>query len=300
MDTIECMRTFLTVAECGSFTKAAEQLSVSTNLVSKNVARLEQKLNVQLLNRTTRRVNLTEVGRSYMNDSRSLLEEFDRVEENAVKAHATPKGHVRVTAPVTFGEQYLAGMTADFLNKWQDISVELLLTDKYMDLIDEGLDLGVRIGHLADSSMIAKKLTDDPMVLCAAPEYLKKRGTPITPEDLKNHDCIIDSNLRSGSQWPFNINGEIKSFQVRGRLQVNSAQAAKNAAISGLGIILAPFHAVRNDIESKRLQPILKGFMQSKLGVYAIYPQNRHLATKVRLFIDFLASNLPVKVKPVS
>jgi len=296
MDTIDAMRTFAAVAKTSSFTKAAERLGLSVKLASKYVGQLEDRLGVRLLNRTTRRISLTEVGAAYLERCQSILDEFDNLEAAVQDKHTTPKGTLLISAPTTFGEMYLTSAITDFLNTQSEIIIKLKLSDRYVDIVDEGFDLAIRVGKLDDSSLIAKRLAPARLVACASPGYLKKSGIPKHPEQLINHTCIIDSNLRDGVQWPFQENDQPFSVKVSGAFHVNSALASRNAAINGAGIVLSPTYVVGRDISAGKLTAVLTEFEPPKLGLYAVYPHNRHLATKIRVFVNFLSkrfSNTP-------
>lgn len=291
MDLIDGMRTFSQVVASGSFTRAAEQLGVSKKLVSKYVAELEAHLGVRLLHRTTRSLSLTEAGALYHARCIQLLEDLDTLEEALQTETAQPRGRLLISAPVTFGELHLVPLINAFRTSYPEISIELRLSDRYVSLVDEGFDLAIRIGDLEDSGLIARKLAPAPILLCAAPDYLARAGTPTHPDDLKNHACILDSNLRSGSNWHFLINGKKKSVAVSGSLTVNSARSARDFALLGCGIALCPTYVTAPDLEAGRLVPLLSEFNALDISIYAVYDSNRHLAPKVRAFVDFLVQS---------
>ena len=200
-----------------------------------------------------------------------------------------PRGTLTVTAPQTFGEMYLTGHIATFLEEQPGLSVDLTLTDRFVDLVDEGFDLAIRIGALEDSSLIARRLADNRIVTCAAPAYLARAGTPARPEDLKDHACIIDTNVRSPTRWPFRVDGARQMVPVEGRFHVNSSRAVHDLVLQGAGIGLCPAYSVGPDIASGLLTQILEDFRVGDVAVHAVYPHNRYLAPKVRSFVDFLA-----------
>ncbi len=292
MDTIDGMRTFAAVAAAGSFTSAAKKLGISTNLASKYVARLEDRLGVRLMNRTTRSLSLTEVGQAYFARCQQLLDDLEELESSVQQGQTAPRGTLRVTAPQTFGEMYLTGLVAAFLDDQPGLSVDLMLTDRFVDLVDEGFDLAIRIGALEDSSLIARRLADNRIVACAAPAYLARAGTPRRPEDLKDHACIIDTNVRSPMRWPFRIDGARVLVPVDGRFHVNSSRAVHDLLLQGQGIGLSPAYSVGPDIADGRLTQILTEFQVADVAVHAVYPHNRYLTPKVRSFVDFLAQRL--------
>lgn len=288
MDTITAMRTFAAVASAGSFTGGANRLGLATNLASKYVGQLEARLGLRLLNRTTRRVSLTEAGRAYLERCVPLLEEFDALEAAVQDRQARPSGKLIIAAPVTFGEKYLAPAFADFLDVEPGISIDLRLSDRFVNLVDDGFDFAIRIAELEDSSLIAKRLAPARIVACASPDYLRQAGTPQHPLDLAAHACVIDTNFRAGAVWPFLVSGERITVKVSGRFSVNGADAVRSLALRNAGIALCPTYVVGKDINAARLVPVLSGFEAFKLGIFAVYPHNRHLAAKVRAAIDFL------------
>lgn len=289
MDTITGMRTFCAVANATSFVKAAKQLGISPALTSKYVGQLEERLGVRLLNRTTRSLALTENGRAYLSRAERLVLEFDELETTVTDCESSPRGKIILTAPKTFGETKLTQAIAPFLKQYQDIEVDLRLTDRYVDIIDEGFDLAIRVGSLKDSSLIARKLTPIKIFVCATPQYLKEHGVPKTPRDLENHWCIGDSNMESAYSWPFIIDGEKIMIKTNGRFSANSVSATRAMALADLGIVTCPDHVVEADVKAGRLVLLLEDYTAFDLGLYALYPHNRHLPVKVRVFIDFLA-----------
>jgi len=288
MDTIDNMRAFLAVAETGNFTRAAEKLDQSTNMVSKKVAALEARLAVRLFNRTTRHVSLTETGRSYAEDCRRLIEDFDTVERTAMQAHTSPAGHLKISAAVTFGERHVSPATARFLQAYPDITAEVCLADRFVDIVAEGFDVAIRIGKLDDSSVIAKRLGVTDLLVCSTPEYLAEHGNPEKPEDLNKHACVIDTNLRTGDQWRFGNGPAERYIKVAGRLKVNGAEAARTAVLAGAGIAYCPHYAVADDLKAGRIVRLFEKEEATQIGIYALYPHNRHLATKVCSYIRFL------------
>lgn len=292
MDTIEGMRSFAAVAAESSFTNGGKRLGLSTKLVSKYVRQLEERLGVQLFNRTTRSVALTEIGQLYYERCLVLIEEFDEVESAVQDRHHRARGRIRMTAPTGFGEQHLPHLLAGFLRQEPDISIDLELTNRRVSLVEEGFDLGLRIASLTDSTMIARKLAPMRMVICAAPEYLKRTGRPGHPAALATHDCIIDTNVRTASNWPFLIDGTLTSVSVKGRFRVNAPRAAAEMARAGQGIALCPLYAVQAYIDTGQLEILFADCEALDFGIYAIYPHNRHLTARVRVLVDYLALQL--------
>lgn len=287
MDTLTAMRTFVAVVRAGSFTAGAEQLGISTALASKYVGRLEDRLGVRLLNRTTRSLTLTEDGAAYLDRASQVIDEFDQLEAAVQNRAAAPSGRLVISAPVTFGEEYLTMMVAAFLETYPEISIELQLTDRFVSLVDEGVDVAIRIANLTDSSLIARRLAPARIVVCASPSYLEQHGVPATPEDLQAHRSIVDTNFRGGSAWTFSIGGKQLSTKVQGQFSVNSARAVRQMLLQGAGVGLIPTYAVGEDLRAGRLRVLLEEYEALDLGIYALYTHNRHLAPKVRAFIDF-------------
>jgi len=290
MDTITGMRTFCAVANEASFVKAAKQLNISPALTSKYVGQLEARLGMQLLNRTTRSLSLTENGRAYLKRAARLVAEFDELESTVQECQNSPRGEIVVTAPKTFGETELTKAAAQFLKQYADISVDLRLTDRFVDLVDEGFDLAIRVGSLKDSSLKARKLAPAKILLCASPAYLAQFGMPKHPSDLENHSCIDDTNFEGGHWWPFIVDGEKITIKAKGRFRANSANATRSMALDDLGIVMCPDHVVEEDIKAGRLVLVLQEFNAFDLGIYALYPNNQHMPSKVRVFIDFLVA----------
>lgn len=290
MDTLELMRTFVAVVDSQSFTVAGQRLGKSKALVSKHIYELEGRLGARLLNRTTRRVRMTEIGRAYLERARSLLNEFATLEEQVRSESGAPRGVLKVTAPQTLGELELMEMISAYRASFPGVDVELLLADRMVDLIGEGFEVALRITTLTDSSLIARKLCDLRLILCAAPAYLAKHGTPDTPEELSTHRTIVDTNIRFRESWRFNDDERPIVVRVSPALAVNSATAVHQALLTGQGIGFCPEFAVARDIRAGRLVELLPDASDHKLGVYLVYPHRLHLSAKVRSFIDFTSA----------
>ncbi len=289
MDTIQGMRTFVAIVDGGSFRVGAERLEMSTALASKYVSQLESRLGQRLLNRTTRSLSLTESGAVYLERCRQLVEDFDQLEAALSNQQQSPTGRLVVSAPLTFGEQHIAAAVSLFLARYPDVSVDLRLADRFVNLVDEGIDVAIRIAELRDSSLFARRLVPVEIVVCASPDYLEQHAAPEHPNDLQDHACVIDTNFRGGDLWPFKDNGEGLTIKVRGRIKVNSATATRELLLRGNGIGMIPGYAVAADLQAGRLVRLLDDFDAANLSLHAVYPHNRHLAAKVRAFIDFLA-----------
>lgn len=289
MDRIEQMRAFATVVAHGSFTAAAHRLQVTPQQVSKYVKALEEDVRARLLHRTTRAVRPTETGRAFYERAVRLIDEFDELRASAREDHGAPRGRLRLTAPATFGERHLAPILAAFLEAYPEMSVDLHLTDRFVGLIDEGFDLAVRIGALDDSGLVARRIGDAPLRLCAAPEFLAQGGSLDHPQALAERPCIIDANLRDADQWRFVVDGAAISVRVSGRVRANSAAVVRRLALAGAGFALCPAYAVDADIARGALVSLFEGAIGPTFGLFALYPTSRHLSGKTRLFVDFLA-----------
>lgn len=292
MDTLEGMRVFLAVASEHSFTAAGERLGLSKALVSKYVSQLESRLGTRLLNRSTRNLHLTEAGRAYLERSRRILEEVDELEASLQQGSEQPLGRLLVAAPQTFGERFVAAAAAGFLAQWPGVSVELSFSDRYVNVVEEGFDLAIRIGTLEDSSLVSRSLGFIQLVACAAPAYLAEHGEPGTPSDLAGHACVRDRNLRRGGRWPFTRDGQLEEVDVGGRLLVNGIVASHEATLAGAGIGLLACHLIEADLAAGRLQQVLQAYQSARLPISAVYPHRRYLTAKVQRFVDYLASRM--------
>jgi DNA-binding transcriptional LysR family regulator len=289
MDTIDGIKTIVAVVETGSFTAAGERLGMSKALVSKYVGEVEQRLGVRLFNRSTRRQSLTEAGKDYYDRAVPLLEEFTALADNVAKSQTAVQGRLRVSAPVTFGEMSLSPIIVEFMALYPEIQLDLQLTDRKVDMVADGIDVVIRIGSVDDSTLIARKISTVPLVLCAAPDYLEQHGTPAAAQDLAKHHCIIDSNFRIGDQWPLTSAKKVtETVKVNSRIAVNSPKAVKEIALARGGIGLIPEFIVEESLFLEDLQQVLPQYTVMSFGLYAIYPHRQYLPRKVRCFIDFL------------
>jgi DNA-binding transcriptional LysR family regulator len=288
MDRLDEIRAFTAVADARSFTQGARKLDVSPAQVSKLVARLESRLDARLLNRTTRDVSLTDTGAAYLERARDLLEGFDAL-ETSVRDQGGPSGTLKVSAPVSFGKGQLVPALLDFATEYPALAVDVAFADRLVNLVEEGFDVAVRIGHLSDSSLVARRLAAVRMVTCASPDYLATHGAPAALEDLAAHEAILDTNVREPLVWPFGPHNDRREVRVHGRLRFNGAEACVAAAVAGFGITRSPAFAAADDLRAGRLTPILCNFEPELIHVHAVYPHARHLAAKVRAFVDFLA-----------
>jgi len=291
-ENLAAMAVFVRVIECGSFSKAADRLGVSKSAVSKQVARLEDRLGTRLLNRTTRQLSLTEVGARLFERAQRIVAEAEAAEAEAGSMQSHPSGTLRVAAGVSFGQEHLAALLPALLAKFPDLSIDLVLNDRFVDLVEEGYDLAVRVGDLADSALRARRLATARMVAAASPDYLARRGTPAHPRDLAQHDCLGYAYLGTGFTWRFE--GEDGPIDVRftPRMQSNNGNALLSAAAGGLGVVMMPSFILATRIRDGSMTPILQDFEAKPRGLYAVYPPGRPVAAKVRAFIDHLVDEL--------
>jgi DNA-binding transcriptional LysR family regulator len=289
IDTLDGLKTVVAVVETSSFTAASERLGISKALVSKYVGEVESKLGIRLFNRTTRQLALTDAGRRYYQQSIALLEQYSALVDNVTGEQTKPRGLLRVSAPVTFGEMKLSPLLPKFLALYPDLKIELVLTNSAIDMLEEGIDVRLRIGGVDDSNMIARHLTTFPLVLCASPTYIDQHGLPKAPQQVTQHNCIIDSNFRIGKQWPIiSPQGKADTIDVTSAIAANSPQAVREIAIAGGGIAMCPAFIVEDAINDGRLLTILPDYTTLEFGLFAIYPHRKYVAKKVRCFIDFV------------
>ncbi|HDY7920092.1 TPA: LysR family transcriptional regulator, partial [Vibrio vulnificus] len=270
------------------FTQAATRLETSVANVSRRVGQLEERLGVKLLLRSTRKVSLTEAGQIYVQHCRSILEGLHQAELAVTQMQQTPQGKLRITAPVTYGEQKIASLLNDFLIRYPKIDLELVLTNQKLDLIEQGVDIAVRLGQLEDSSSMARRLSDRHLHVCATPEYFEQHGMPHTLSDLSSHNCLIGTH----DHWRFKENHQGRSIKVNGRIRCSSGVVLLDAALKGIGLVQLPDYYVDEHLRAGRLIEVLTHFRDDREGVWALYPHNRHLSPKVRLLVDHLAQHL--------
>lgn len=282
---------FVTVAETQSFTLAAKKLGVSTAHVSRQVSNLESRLATKLLQRTTRKVSITEAGSLYYQRCRQLLDDLQDAEQAISGLHNTPTGKLKITAPMTYGELVLAPLINNFIIQHPELDVELHLSNQKMDLVADGYDLAIRQGQLEDSSMMAKRLASRTLFICAAPAYIAQYGQPNKPAELNQHNCLQGSL----DHWRVQVQGKPRNIHIHGNLRCNSGRALADAALKGLGIVQLPGEYVRSHILNGQLAALLEDYCAPDEGVWAIYPHNKHLLPKVRMLIDYLDQELSGK-----
>jgi DNA-binding transcriptional LysR family regulator len=287
---LEAMALFARVVEAGGFSAAARELGLSKGSVSKRVARLEDRLGVRLLNRTTRRLSLSEAGEAFYAGCRRMLSEAEAAELAVTHLASAPRGTLRINAPMSFGQQHLAPALTDFLGRYPELAVDLVLDDREVNLVQDGFDVGVRIKSLQDSSLIARRLAPSRALICAAPSYLAAHGAPARPEDLTRHACLLYSYQTDPGIWVLRGPDGERRVRVSGRLRANNGEALREAAIAGFGLVLMPSFIVGAEVRRGRLAPVLRAWTAgSAVAIHAIYPAGRNLSPKVRVFVDFLA-----------
>ena len=292
MDIVDELRAFVATAQAGSFTGAADQLGVSNRLTSKYVAELETRLGVRLFQRTTRKVGLTPAGEDLLTRAPALLDDLDNLLSEVSEGSRGFSGVVRISAPVTFGETYVCGMLGRFARHNPDLTLDLRLSDRYVDLATDGIDLAFRLGHSDMLSLKTRKLGAFRSMIVASPGYIADHGAPATPADLANHSCIVDSNRRQPRRWTFLGQGAEIAVTVTGRFHVNSARAAVELAAGGHGIAYAPRFALCEALASGALVPVLEGYEGESGALSAVYLEGRALPRKVRALIDFAAQDI--------
>lgn len=289
MDTLTRMRAFIEVVEAEGFSAAARKIGRSKALLSKYVRELEDELGALLLNRTTRQFSLTETGHTYYKRASEIVTEIDSLAETVRDSSGDVRGRIKLSAPRTFSDAPIGQSLVDFAKAWPDIVLEIHLDDRFVDMVEEGFDMAIRITRLEDSSLIARRLSPFSINICASPETIEKYGKPEKPQDMTRMPCIIDTNGRWLSNWPFmRENGETFSVPVSGPIEVNSPLTTRAAAISGLGYASLPDFIAQPAIESGQLVSVLDEWTPRGGGIYAVYPHRRYLPAKIRVFVDFL------------
>jgi DNA-binding transcriptional LysR family regulator len=293
MDRFADMQMVVSVVEAGSISAAAERLNLAKSAVSRRLAELEARLGVSLIHRTTRRLNLTDSGRAYYTRCVAILADLEEAEAAVSQAHGALKGTLKVALPLAFGLLHLAPLIQAFMTRHPDVRFELDFNDRQIDLMQEGFDLAIRIATLDDSSLIARRLAPIRHVVCASPAYLARHGTPHAASDLAQHACLAYSNVRDPGLWSFHgPGGESGQVRVPVRLAASSGEFLMRAAIAGEGLVLLPSFYVHEALRAGQLLPLLTDHVWPELAAYAVYPPTRHLSSRVRAFIDFLAERL--------
>ena len=290
MDRFAALRAFTRVAETRSFSEAARKLGVSKSAVSRLVSALEADLGARLFHRTTRALTLTEAGAGYFERVGRALADLEDADLAVGQLQAAPRGRLRVSAPMSFGFLHLAAAIPDFLALYPEVVVDCAMSDRFVDLVEEGFDIAVRIGALEDSSLIARRLAPVRRVVCASPDYIARRGRPETPSDLEKLDGLTNSNFDAFQEWRFvSQEGKPWPIEMRGRFGANNGDALRVAALRGLGFAYLPTFIVGADLRSGALVSVLEDFIEQDMFLSAVYPHARHLSPKVRALVDFLA-----------
>lgn len=287
MSQLQDMRIFAETVDAHSFTAAADRLGLSKQFVSKRIAALEQRLGARLLVRSTRKLRVTDLGLAYHEHTRRILQEVDAAEQMVTSQTATPRGVLRLSAPMTFATMHLGALIPAFMQRHPEVSVELELNDRMVDLIDEGYDMAVRIGALADSNLVARRITTVQLITCASPNYLRQHGVPAEPKELATHACLLYGHARRG-EWAFRLGARTRKVAVSGPMRSNNGEMLRDAAIAGLGVIILPDFIVAAALADGRLVEVLEKFRPAAFAAYAVYPQHRQSSLLVHAFSDFL------------
>lgn len=285
---LNSIEVFIHVARHLSFSKAAKEMGLSRAMVSRHVNNLENALGVRLLNRTTRQISLTEAGLAYRDRVREILHEISETEQSITQLGSEPQGTLRIMAPTSFGTFHLMRAVADYRKIYKHVDIDLVFTEREADIIEEGLDMVIRVGKLEDSSLVARRIADARMIVCAAKEYLDEFGVPAIPDDLLDHNCLIYAGRQPFGEWRFTIAGELHRLRVKGDVRSNVGDALRIAAIQGCGLAQLPAYMVGMDVRARRLRSVLDSYAPPARPIHAIYPHRRHLSAKVRTFVEFL------------
>ncbi|WP_447469226.1 LysR family transcriptional regulator [Vibrio harveyi] len=293
MDQLSAMRAFVRVVQTGSFSATGREMNTSQTTISKKVAALEKKIGVKLLARSSRDHALTPAGAKYYQTCVDILGELDEAEAEARSEVASPQGTIRISAPVAFGRILLAPIMSEFFQRYPDIKVDLQLSDQHTDLISDGVDVAIRAKQLEDSTLIARHLFDNPMLVLAAPNYLQQHGEPKTPEDLKQHNCLVYSRMKDINVWSFTKQNQKHAVAVNGNFQSDNGDVLLEVALTGMGIVILPIWMVEHHLKEGRLTQLMSDYTGQNLPFNAVYLQSRYTPLKVRCLIDYLREKLP-------
>lgn len=292
MDLFASMRMYLAVVDGGSFAAAADKLGVSRAMVSKQIQKLEEHLGTRLLNRTTRRLSLTETGRAFHERSTQIMGDVAEAEQIAGQLTRMPRGVLRVTIPLSYGQHRLAAILGDYTQAYPQVQLDISLSDRKLDLIEDGFDLAIRVGTLPQSDLIARKIGAVRSIVCAAPSYLAAHGTPQTPAELAQHACLGYTLTGSGADWRLEGPAGAHTVAIAGPMRADNGDILRLAALRGAGVLFQPHFIVDADLAAGRLVRLLPQWQSAEMGVYAVYPSRKHLSAKVRTFVDFMAQAL--------
>lgn len=291
MDRLQAMDTFRRVAEAGSFTAVADQLNVARSALTRQVAALEAHLGTKLLARSTRRLSLTSSGSAYLEKCREILALVEAAEGDLAGETRAPRGTIRVSVPMSFGLRHLMPLFSDFVTTYPDVTVNVELSDRRVNLIEEGIDVAIRISRELESTLAIRRLSVSSLMVVASPAYLDRHGRPSHPNDLLEHFCLTYT-LAPSTGWKFSVDGQTLHVPVRGRLQANNGDALQEAAIRGLGIALQPAFITAQAVQAGLLVPLLQEFTAAELQIFAVFPGTRHVPHRVRTLVDYLAERL--------
>lgn len=292
MDRLDAMQCFVRVAELGSFAAVAQQLGVARSVITRQIAALERHLGIKLLARSTRRLALTSAGTAYLEKCRVILNLVEVAETDVATERQTPRGAIRISVPLSFGIRRLSALLLDFSQHYPEVSLDIDYTDRRVNLIEEGIDLAIRITQRLEAGDVARKIGSSRMRVVAAPDYLARHGRPQHPAELASHECLGYTAGRTNLPWPFGIDGQIEIFHPASRIKANNGDFLSEAAAQGLGITCQPDFIVDDLIQKKRVEEILDPFPMPELGIYVVLPGNRHVPHRVRVLMDFLAGAL--------
>jgi len=289
VDTLLSLRVFLRIADEGGLSAAGEKLGLSRALVSKHLGALENRLGTRLFHRTTRRLSLTESGRAFYDRCVQAVGDVEEAMRCASDSGARPRGTLRINSAHAFGRRYVAPALAEYLKRYPEVTVDLILNDRLVDIVEEGFDLAVRIGRLEESTLIARRLASTQLVVCGSPAYLRRHGVPAQPQDLERHNCLVYTYAAEPSIWTFQRGQDTLRVRVGGCLRANDGDTLMHIALADQGLALLPTFLVGEALADGRLLPVLADWETEQIGIHAVYPSRRHLSTKVRTFVDFLA-----------
>ncbi|HXE37115.1 MAG TPA: LysR family transcriptional regulator [Azonexus sp.] len=292
MDRLDAMNLFVRVAELGSFAAVAQQLGVARSVVTRQIAALETHLGVKLMARSTRRLSLTSAGTAYLEKCRVILNLVESAETDVAEERLTPRGNIRISLPLSFGLKRLAPLLLDFSQRYPEVGLDMDYSDRRVKLIEEGIDLSVRITRRLDGGDVARRIGSGRMQVVAAPDYLARHGRPQHPSELIHHECLGYTAGGAALQWQFMVDGQLAGFPVRSRIHANNGDVLTEAAAQGLGITVQPDFIIEDFLADGRVEAILKDFPMPELGIYAMLPSNRHVPHRVRVLMDFLAAGL--------
>ncbi len=295
MDKLNCMRAFISVVESGGFSESARRLGVSKALISKQINQLEESLNVRLLHRTTRKVSPTSSGQAYFEQCRPILNELDELDAFLQASDESLKGEIRIAAPITYAEMHLIPIISLYARQNPEVTIKLDLTDRFVNLVEERIDLAIRIGDLEESSLVSRRIGEIRMLLCASPAYIQQHGSPTSIESLTEHSCVLDSNYPQGNDWLLISDDNSQTVKVQNQIEVNNARAACDLVIDGSGIGYLPSFVVEENIQQGKLVQVLENYSSSAIAINAVYLHRKHLSPKVRRLMDLFIEKLTTK-----